>query len=59
MSDTTADAARMTVGTTVFAVILAVSFCHLLNDIMQSLLAAIYPMLKSRLTASISGRSAF
>jgi FSR family fosmidomycin resistance protein-like MFS transporter len=33
--------------TTVYAIILAVSFCHLLNDIMQSLLAAIYPMLKS------------
>lgn len=27
-------------------VILAVSFCHLLNDMMQSLLPAIYPMLK-------------
>ncbi len=32
--------------TTVFAIIFAVSFCHLLNDMMQSLLAAIYPMLK-------------
>ncbi len=31
---------------TVFAVILAVSFCHCINDIMQSLLAAIYPLLK-------------
>jgi len=31
---------------TVYAVILAVSFCHLVNDVMQSLLAAIYPMLK-------------
>lgn len=31
---------------TVFAVILAVSFCHLLNDMMQSLLPAIYPTLK-------------
>ena len=47
MSDTTADAARMTVGTTAYAVILAVSFCHLLNDTMQSLLSAIYPMLKA------------
>ena len=28
---------------TVFAVILAISFCHLLNDMMQSLLPAIYP----------------
>ena len=31
---------------TVFAVILAISFCHLLNDMMQSLLPAIYPNLK-------------
>jgi FSR family fosmidomycin resistance protein-like MFS transporter len=32
---------------TVFAVILGISFCHLLNDMMQSLLVAIYPNLKS------------
>lgn len=31
---------------TVFAVILAVSLCHFINDVMQSLLAAIYPLLK-------------
>ncbi|RIK86909.1 MAG: MFS transporter [Hyphomicrobiales bacterium] len=31
---------------TVFPVILAVSLCHMLNDVMQSLLSAIYPMLK-------------
>ncbi len=30
-----------------FLVILALSFSHMLNDIMQSLLAAIYPMLKA------------
>lgn len=29
-----------------FSILLAVSFCHLLNDVMQSLLPAIYPMLK-------------
>src|ERR1700761_5591595 len=33
--------------TTVFGVILAISFCHLLNDMMQSLLPAIYPNLKA------------
>jgi FSR family fosmidomycin resistance protein-like MFS transporter len=33
-------------GGTVFAVLLAISFCHLLNDMMQSLLPAIYPKLK-------------
>ena len=31
---------------TTFSVILAVSLCHMLNDIMQSLLASIYPLLK-------------
>ncbi|HEX4096554.1 MAG TPA: MFS transporter [Caulobacteraceae bacterium] len=31
---------------TVFPVILAIGFCHLLNDMMQSLLPAIYPNLK-------------
>src|ERR1700722_17460310 len=33
--------------TTVFRVLVAVSFCHLLNDTMQSLLPSIYPILKT------------
>ncbi|MCB5201391.1 MFS transporter [Neorhizobium sp. T786] len=32
---------------TVLPIIFAVSFCHMLNDIMQSMIAAIYPMLKA------------
>ena len=32
---------------TAFIVLCAISFCHLLNDMMQSLLPAIYPMLKA------------
>jgi MFS transporter, FSR family, fosmidomycin resistance protein len=32
---------------TVFKVLVAVSFCHLLNDTMQSLLPSIYPILKT------------
>jgi FSR family fosmidomycin resistance protein-like MFS transporter len=32
---------------TVFAILLAISFCHMLNDTVQSLIPAIYPMLKS------------
>ncbi|QNQ08464.1 MFS transporter [Sphingomonas alpina] len=40
--------------TTVFGVILAISFCHLLNDMMQSLLPAIYPNLKTELGLSFS-----
>jgi FSR family fosmidomycin resistance protein-like MFS transporter len=39
---------------TVFRVILAISFCHMLNDMMQSLLPAIYPDLKSALGLSFS-----
>lgn len=35
------------VQTTAFAVLFSISFCHLLNDMMQSLLPAIYPQLKS------------
>jgi FSR family fosmidomycin resistance protein-like MFS transporter len=31
---------------TTFSIIAAISFCHLLNDMMQSLLPAIYPILK-------------
>jgi FSR family fosmidomycin resistance protein-like MFS transporter len=30
-----------------FAIVLALSLCHFLNDMMQSMLAAIYPMLKT------------
>lgn len=37
---------------TVFGVIVAISFCHLLNDMMQSLLPAIYPGLKADLGLS-------
>ena len=32
---------------TTFSVILSLSFCHLLNDMMQSLVPALYPILKS------------
>ncbi len=39
---------------TAFSVIFAISFCHLLNDMMQSLLPAIYPGLKSSMGLSFS-----
>ncbi len=38
--------AERSVHVTTFSVLFAISFCHLLNDMMQSLLAAIYPQLK-------------
>jgi FSR family fosmidomycin resistance protein-like MFS transporter len=44
MTDTTLSGARPE--QTAFTIILAVSFCHLLNDMMQSLLTASYPLLK-------------
>jgi FSR family fosmidomycin resistance protein-like MFS transporter len=44
-ADTTANP-RPAVKTTAFTILAAISFCHLLNDMMQSLLPAIYPMLK-------------
>src|SRR6185312_8995098 len=37
---------------TAFVVLCAISFCHLLNDMMQSLLPAIYPMLKTSFALS-------
>ena len=36
-----------TAGRTTFTILSAISFCHLLNDMQQSLLPALYPMLKS------------
>ncbi|SDC10526.1 MFS transporter, FSR family, fosmidomycin resistance protein [Sphingomonas sp. YR710] len=36
----------------VFAVLIAISFCHLINDMMQSLLPAIYPAIKTSLSLS-------
>ena len=36
-----------TAETTVFAVLFAGAFCHMLNDLMQALLPAIYPQLKA------------
>ena len=47
MTDATATADRTAADNTAFAIIAAISFCHLLNDMMQSLIAALYPMLKT------------
>jgi MFS transporter, FSR family, fosmidomycin resistance protein len=41
---------RRQAGSTLFVALGAVSFCHLLNDLAQSLLPAIYPILKSEFT---------
>ena len=44
------ESAAAHLNTTALGVIVAISFCHLLNDMMQSLLPAIYPMLKALVT---------
>jgi FSR family fosmidomycin resistance protein-like MFS transporter len=53
MSDATnlnalqADASATSGRSAVFKILLAISFCHLLNDTVQSLIPAIYPLLKA------------
>jgi MFS transporter, FSR family, fosmidomycin resistance protein len=39
---------------TVFPVILAIAFCHMVNDLMQSLIPAIYPLIKAELTLTFA-----
>jgi FSR family fosmidomycin resistance protein-like MFS transporter len=40
--------------TTAFGVLLAICGCHLINDMLQSLLAAVYPTLKSEFHLSFA-----
>src|SRR5438477_1680678 len=42
-----AGAPAETGGKTVFKILMAISFCHLLNDTVQSLIPAIYPILRT------------
>ncbi|MGH8256583.1 MAG: MFS transporter, partial [Steroidobacteraceae bacterium] len=44
--------AATSAGSTVFRIIVAIGFCHMLNDMMQSLLPAIYPNLKIKFALS-------
>ena len=46
--------ARSGGGSTVLPVLVAISFCHLLNDMIQSLLPAIYPILKQNYALDFS-----
>ena len=50
VSEATATTGPDSAQRTAFAVLAAISFCHLLNDMMQSLLPALYPMLKDSLS---------
>ena len=48
-----ADAAANAGGRAVFNILLAISFCHLLNDTVQSLIPAVYPLLKEALRLNL------
>jgi MFS transporter, FSR family, fosmidomycin resistance protein len=50
----TAPISGAAVNSTTFAIILSLSFCHLLNDMMQSLVPALYPILKDSYALSFS-----
>ncbi len=43
----TSEGAKPRLERTAMPILLAVSFCHLLNDVMQSLLASLYPLFKA------------
>jgi FSR family fosmidomycin resistance protein-like MFS transporter len=51
-SSSTMTAGRQAAEATTFVILVALSFSHLLNDMMQSLLPAIYPLLKTRFALS-------
>lgn len=51
MSVTQGPAGRQT-GTTTWLVLYSISLCHLINDVMQSTLAAIYPLLRAEFQLS-------
>ena len=46
--------APATAGKTVFSVLMAASFCHLLNDMVQALLPAVYPILRGNFDLSFA-----
>ena len=43
---------KTTAGKTIFRVLLAISFCHLLNDLVQSLIPAICPLAVAHVSPS-------
>jgi FSR family fosmidomycin resistance protein-like MFS transporter len=51
-SSAVSTASAASANSTTFAVILSLSFCHLLNDMMQSLVPALYPILKENYALS-------
>jgi FSR family fosmidomycin resistance protein-like MFS transporter len=47
LTSTVAPTRERSVAKTAFGILGAISFCHLLNDMMQSVIPAVYPLLKS------------
>jgi FSR family fosmidomycin resistance protein-like MFS transporter len=54
LNQTTAAAITRPQASTAFGILTALSFCHLLNDMLQSVLPAIYPILKEAFGLSFS-----
>lgn len=53
-STTNTAATKALVSTTVFPILFTISFTHLLNDMMQSVIPAIYPLMKENLQLNFS-----
>ncbi|AFD09422.1 MFS transporter [Solitalea canadensis] len=54
LEETPIDIAKSTAEKTVYSILLALSFSHLLNDTLQSLIPAIYPLVKDSLKLNFS-----
>jgi FSR family fosmidomycin resistance protein-like MFS transporter len=54
MADASMTVDRSAAEKTALAILVSISFCHLLNDMLQSLLPAIYPMIKDSFGLSFS-----
>ncbi len=54
LTDETADEAKKTAEGTVFTILFNISFCHLLNDTIQSLIPSIYPIVKESFRLSFT-----
>jgi FSR family fosmidomycin resistance protein-like MFS transporter len=54
LNQTTAAVTPRPAASTAFSILTALSFCHLLNDMLQSVLPAIYPILKDAFSLSFS-----
>ncbi|MEP6596333.1 MAG: MFS transporter, partial [Ginsengibacter sp.] len=54
VEDTTAMQTKKLAGETIFSILLTISFSHLINDTIQSLIPSIYPIVKNSFHLSFS-----